>query len=243
MGKILYWVGCMASYRVKEIAKSTVKILKHAQISFETLGSNETCCGSVLIRYGMLEEAEKLAKQTITTIKNKNINTVVTSCAGCYRTFAKDYYEYLDIKPPFTVLHTSQLLADIINNGKISVPDLAPLTVTYHDPCHLGRHMGIFEEPRQVIKAFNTKIIEMKNSYMNSNCCGAGGGLMSTYRELTAAIAEDRLREALETKTRYLITTCPFCVYNMRKTAETLNIPIQVMDLTEFIIKRIEGKL
>jgi len=243
MEKILYWVGCMASYRVKEIAKNTTKILKHTQVRFGMLGNDEGCCGSVLIRIGMLDEARKLAKQIVTTLKKKNINTIITSCAGCYRTFAKDYHELLDIETPFTVFHISQFLANLTSNGKLSIPNLPPLSVTYHDPCHLGRHMEIFNEPRQVIEAFNAKIVEMKNSLMNSNCCGAGGGLMSTYRELATAIAEDRLNEALETGTKYLVTTCPFCVYNLRKTAENLNIPIQVMDLTEFIIKRIEGKL
>ena len=233
----------MASYRVKEVAKSTVKILKYAQVNFEMLGNNEKCCGSVLIRYGMLDEAKKLAKQIITILKKKNVDTIVTSCAGCYRTFAKDYYELLDVRIPFTVFHISQFLANLINNGKLSIPNLSPLSATYHDPCHLGRHMEIFDEPRQIITAFNTKIVEMKNSRMNSNCCGAGGGLMSTYRELATAIAEDRLNEALETGVKYLITTCPFCVYNMRKTVENLDIPMQVMDLTEFIIKRIEGRL
>jgi len=243
MKNILYWIGCMASYRVKEVAKSTVKILKYAQVNFEMLGNNEKCCGSVLIRYGMLDEAKKLAKQIITILKKKNVDTIVTSCAGCYRTFAKDYYELLDVRIPFTVFHISQFLANLINNGKLSIPNLSPLSATYHDPCHLGRHMEIFDEPRQIITAFNTKIVEMKNSRMNSNCCGAGGGLMSTYRELATAIAEDRLNEALETGVKYLITTCPFCVYNMRKTVENLDIPMQVMDLTEFIIKRIEGRL
>lgn len=241
MKKILYWVGCMASYRVKGIAKNTIKIFRYAQVDFKTLGNNETCCGSVLIRYGMFENARKLAEENVSMLKNKN--TIVTSCAGCYRTFAKDYYEYLNVNPPFSVLHISQFLTRLIESGKISVPNLAPISVTYHDPCHLGRHMGVFKEPRQVIQGFNAKIVEMKNSYADSNCCGAGGGLMSTYRELAMAIAEDRLNEALETKTKHLITTCPFCVYNLRKTAKTINMPIQVMDLTEFIIKRIEGKI
>lgn len=240
---ILYWVGCMVSYRVKEVAKNAIKILKYAKIGFETLGNDEKCCGSVLIRYGMLNEAKKLAKRVITIIGKKNVNIIVTSCAGCYRTFVKDYHEFLNVKMPFTVLHISQFLADAINDGKMPIPNLPSLSVTYHDPCHLGRHMGIFDEPRQVIIAFNARIVEMENSRMNSNCCGAGGGLISTYRELATAIAEDRLLEALETKTRILITACPFCVYNLRKAAEELNMSMQIMDLTEFVVKRIEGKI
>jgi len=243
MQNILYWAGCMASYRVKGIAKSTIKILKYAKINFEMLGNDEKCCGSILIRYGIIDEAKKLAKQNIDVFNKKKISFIITSCAGCYRTFAKDYLEFLGIEMPFIVLHTSQFLSNIIKNRKISIPDLLSLSVTYHDPCHLARHMGIFDEPRQVITAFNSKIIEMKNSHMDSNCCGAGGGLMSTYRELAEAIAEDRLYEASETKTKILITTCPFCVYNLRKTAEKLKLPIKVMDLTEFVVKRLEGEI
>lgn len=146
----------------------------------------------------------------------------MTSCAGCYKTL-KDDYEGLD------VIHISQLLAELINDGKLNFTK-KDLNVTYHDSCHLGRHAEVFDEPRNVIKSV-ANLVEMENIRENSLCCGAGGGVKSAYPEIAGEMASARIEQALETDCETLITACPFCKLNLE------NDNLEVLDLTEFLLK------
>jgi len=154
--EVLYFTGCTSSYRQKNIAKATVNALNKAGVSFDVLREEEWCCGSPLLRTGQREKAIEVARHNVEAIKKRGIKTVVTSCAGCYRTLKVDYPILLGKRSvKFDVIHTSQLFVSMLDEKKVSLENMG-LDVTYHDPCHLGRHMevydkAVYEEPRDVL--------------------------------------------------------------------------------------------
>ena len=215
---MLYFRGCTAREKQTGISQATERLLKEAGVDYRTL-DDEKCCGSVLLRTGFLKEAEEQIRRNTEVLKGEKI---ITSCAGCYKTL-KDDYEGLD------VIHISQLLDKLIKEGKIKISK-KDFDVTYHDSCHLGRHGGVFDEPREVIKSV-ANLIEMENNRESSLCCGAGGGVKSAYPEIANQMAELRINQAKQTGCSTLVTPCPFCKLNLE------NDDMEVLDLTEFLVK------
>ncbi len=215
---MLYFRGCTARERETGISDATETILNRAGIDYHIL-DDEKCCGSVLLRTGFEAEAQEQIRKNSQVLKGEKI---LTSCAGCYKTL-KDDYDGLD------VIHISQLLDDLIKDGKLNFSK-RNLDVTYHDSCHLGRHSNVFDQPRDVIKSL-ANLVEMENIRENSLCCGAGGGVKSAYPEIASQMAESRITQAKDTGCEILITPCPFCKLNLE------NDDLEVLDLTEFLIK------
>lgn len=215
---MLYFRGCTAREKQTGISQATERLLKEAGVDYRIL-DDEKCCGSVLLRTGFLKEAEEQIRRNTDVLKGEKI---ITSCAGCYKTL-KDDYEGLD------VIHISQLLDKLIKEGKLKIPK-KDFDVTYHDSCHLGRHGGVFDEPREVIKSV-ANLIEMENNRESSLCCGAGGGVKSAYPEIANQMAELRINQAKQTGCSTLVTPCPFCKLNLE------NDDMEVLDLTEFLVK------
>lgn len=215
---MLYFRGCTAREKQTGIAEASEKLLKSAGVDFHTL-DDEKCCGSVLLRTGFIDEAQKQIKKNTEILKREKI---ITSCAGCYKTLKEDY-DGLD------VIHISQLLYELIKEGKLNLSK-KDLNVTYHDSCHLGRHCNVFDEPREVIRSVG-QITEMENIRENSLCCGAGGGVKSAYPEIANQMASLRIAQAKKTGCKTLVTPCPFCRLNLE------NDDIEVLDLTEFLVK------
>jgi Fe-S oxidoreductase len=215
---MLYFRGCTAREKQTGIQDATEKLLNIAGIDYHIL-DDEKCCGSVLLRTGFVDEALAQMEKNAQILKGEKI---LTSCAGCYKTLKEDY-DGLD------VIHISQLLDELINQGKL-VFSKRDFDVTYHDSCHLGRHMEVFDEPRRVIESA-ANLIEMENSREDSLCCGAGGGVKSAYPEIAGEIAKSRLMQARDTKCEVLVTPCPFCKLNLE------NDDLEVLDLTEFLLK------
>ncbi|MHA1771557.1 MAG: (Fe-S)-binding protein [Candidatus Thorarchaeota archaeon] len=237
---ILYFVGCMATYRLPNIAEATIKILKHADVDFTVLGEDEWCCGSVALRTGHVEEARRLAAHNVEAISATGAERVVTACAGCYRTLSVDYPKILSREIPFEVVHFPVLLKELIEQGRIKFPDEQPICVTYHDPCHIGRHMGIYEEPREALQYIpGVELREMFTNRENATCCGAGGGVRSTHRDLARGAADARISEAKETGASVLTTACPFCTFNLRESVERTESEIEMLDFPEFVAKRL----
>ena len=222
----------MSRLRVKNIADSTEKLLSKMGLEFETLGDSEGCCGSVLKRTGQAEAAVTVAEATVKRIKAKGFREVVTSCPGCYRTMANEYKAYFG-KVPFRVEHISQFL---YRRAKTLKGHLKPmhLRVAYHDPCHLGRHMGVYEEPRALIRLVpGVELMEFKQNRDKSVCCGSGGGVRSILPELSFEVSKTVLAEMPEVN--LLVTSCPFCNYNLREVGRDAK--IKILDLPEFILK------
>ena len=222
--KVGYFAGCTATYRSKETARATMSILDKLGVDYTTL--DETCCGSVMQRVGWpQEDVTKLMQKNVEAIKAMGVETLVLSCAGCYRMFKIEYPKYVDV--PFEVLHITEYLARMDLK-------LKPMSgvVTYHDPCHLGRHCGVYEPPREVIaKIPGIEFKEMDFNRKTSHCCGGGGGVRSAYPEESMDIASTRLDEA--SFADVIITTCPFCVNNLD--AAKGDRKVQVRDLVEII--------
>ena len=215
---MLYFRGCTAREKLPDIQDATEKLLKLANVDYHIL-DDEKCCGSVLLRTGFLKEAQEQIKKNTEILKGE---TIITSCAGCYKTLTEDY-DGLD------VIHISQLLNQLIKENKIKLSK-NDFDVTYHDSCHLGRHCDVFDEPREVIESV-ANLVEMKNIRENSLCCGAGGGVKSAYPEIADQMAKSRIAQAKETGCETLVTPCPFCKLNLE------NDDLEVLDLTEFLIK------
>ncbi len=215
---MLYFRGCTAREKQTSIQEATEKLLKLADVDYHVL-DDEKCCGSVLLRTGFLKEAQEQIEKNTEILKGE---TIITSCAGCYKTL-KDDYDGLD------VIHISQLLDKLIKEGKLNLSK-NDFNVTYHDSCHLGRHCDVFDEPRDVIKAA-ANLVEMESIRENSLCCGAGGGVKSAYPEIASQMAKSRIEQAKETGCETLVTPCPFCKLNLE------NDDLEVLDLTEFLVK------
>lgn len=228
---MLYFRGCTAREKIPQIEEATKYILDKAGIQYKTL-ENEGCCGSVLLRTGFKEDAKKQMKENIKKLKPYKNETIITSCSGCYKTLKDDYKEILNEE--LKIIHISQLLNQLIKENKIQL-NKENIKVTYHDPCHLCRHAGESEAPREVIKNIAT-LKEMEHNRMNALCCGSGGGVKSAYGEIANTIAKRRIQEAKDTKTDMLVTACPFCKLNLETNGD-----IKVLDLSEFIYNNITG--
>jgi heterodisulfide reductase subunit D len=210
--EVVYFVGCTPSYRQTNLARATVSILNKIGVDY-TIMSDEWCCGSPLIRTGQTSLAKSLAEHNLKVIEKTGANTVITSCAGCYRTLKNDYPKFATYD--FSVLHIVEFLDDLISDKKIEFIREYKKKVTYHDPCHLGRHCGVYEPPRHVLKAIpGLKLIEMKANRDNAFCCGAGAGVKSAVKDLAMNTVLRRLEMVEQTGAEVLASACPFCNRN-----------------------------
>ena len=235
---LVYFAGCMATYRLPTIAEATIKVLKHSGIEFRMLGKEEWCCGSVTFRTGYVEDGKEMARHNVDALKAAGATRVVTACAGCFRTLSTDYPEILGDGLPFEVVHFPTFLKELIEDGRLEFSEGEKVSVTYHDPCHIGRHMGIYEDPREVLEALpNAELVEMHKSENTASCCGAGGGVRSTNRNLARGAADTRIKEAEETGASILTTACPFCTFNLREGVERNGSEIEMLDFPEFVSK------
>ena len=227
---LLYFRGCTAREKLTSISKATERILKAAKINYETL-EDEQCCGSVLLRTGFVDDA---IEQMNGNLKDFEGKTIVTSCSGCYKTLKEDYKKYLGVD--LKVIHISQLLEQLIKENKINLKGNKDLKVTYHDSCHLGRHAGEYEAPRNVIQSISN-LVEMENNKENARCCGSGGGVKSAYGDLSNSIADLRIQEAKETYADLLVSACPFCKLNLSQNSDNL----EILDLSEFVFEHLDS--
>ncbi|MHC1586728.1 MAG: fumarate reductase (CoM/CoB) subunit TfrB [Candidatus Hecatellaceae archaeon] len=243
--EILYFVGCMASWRMQSVARSTATLLKLAGAKFTILGPEERDCASILFRLNDFELARWFAVYLKNKLKEfRNLKMVVTSCAGCFRTFRLDYPEKLGVELGVPVLHSSELFNQYLREGKLQVRDKLPIAATYHDPCHLGRHVGVFEPPREIAKAIGVKFQEMLNDRYRENamCCGAGGGVRSGFREVARDVAAYRIEMDVPKEASMVIHTCPFCYFNFEDAVKTRNYGISNFDLTELLLSSVMGE-
>lgn len=230
--EVIYFVGCVSSFfpMVQKIPQNFVQIMDKAGVDFTILGEGEWCCGFPLIGAGMSKELEKLKAHNIDKINEVGAKSVVFSCPSCYRTW-KELYES-DVE----LLHSSHLLERLIKENKIPLKELN-LTVTYHDPCDLGRNSGVYEPPREVLKMIpGVKLIELKNNREKTVCCGGGGNVEMVDPELSAGIAQKKIDEIQDTGADIIVTSCQQCVRTISTRARKQGIKLKVMDLTEIVM-------
>jgi heterodisulfide reductase subunit D len=239
--RVVYFIGCTSNYRQQRLRDATLSVLQKLGVDFTVV--DERCCGSPLIRTGQIDLLPGLMRYNVDAIAATGAKTVITSCSGCYRTMKKDFVKF-GVDLGVEVLHSSEFINQRLTPVEIKHlqekvgSGAAITTVTYHDPCHLGHHMGVFDAPRELLsKIPGIKLIEMPRNRSSAWCCGAGGGVKIGYPEWAVHVALERVEEARQTGANILASACPFCKTNLSDANDQTGTPIQVMDLIELLDK------
>ncbi len=243
-----FFAGCMASFREQESAYHSWCILKRFLGSdIILLKEKEFCCGSPLFRTGQCSEVYSngnhakfndgysLIRHNIQVLTSLQVKTVITGCAGCYKTITQDWPNIYGQPIPFTVIPFVNYIASIINE-KVWNGYSFPKIVTYHDPCHLGRHCGIYDPPRQVLRDIPGLIFrEMLHNRENAICCGAGGGVRAGFHDQSLQITQLRLKEAVEIGAEMLVTACPFCKHQLRESEIHIKTGLVIVNIEDLL--------
>ncbi|MGD2270544.1 MAG: (Fe-S)-binding protein [Desulfobacterales bacterium] len=239
---LLYFPGCYLSYdpRLKKVASATAHILNLAGVDFGILGPKENCCGESIRKAGDEQLFRRLARENIKTFIDNGVKKILVSSPHCYHTFKNEYPEFM---VDFAVVHISQYVFELIREGRIELTRDYGKKVTYHDPCYLGRHNGIYDEPREVLKKIpGLELNELPESRTDSLCCGGGGGRIWMETPKGERFSDLRLQQAIDVGAEVLVTSCPYCIANFEDSRLTLNVTenIVVKDVTEIIQEVIE---
>jgi glycolate oxidase len=230
----LLYIGCTPAYLRRQIARSTVTALDKLNIDY-TLTSKETCCGHPFLAAGEIDKAKQTAEKTVAEFEKMGVKKIIFDCSGCLKMFQKDYPELLGKKLPFEVKHVSQVLGGHLKQHSASIKKL-PMKVTYHDPCTLGRHLGVYEEPRQVIADIpGVELVEMDRNRKDSYCCGAGCLVKMHDNDLALKTGVERLQEAENSGAEAVVSACPACQTNMLEAARQSGKKLKILDITELV--------
>ncbi|MGO8990877.1 MAG: FAD-binding and (Fe-S)-binding domain-containing protein [bacterium] len=238
--KAAYFAGCTASYVENDIALATVRLLDAAGVDFTYTGQKENCCGIPMLAAGKWDVFEETFRKNLQVMKEAGVDTVVASCPACNMMWRQVYPAWakkLGIEYSITARHYSEVLAEKIKEGKLSFPskrEQKTVLVTWHDSCHIGRASGVYEPPREVIRAIpGFNLVEMQHNREAGHCCGS---VLTLIKDppVAAEIGKTRLDEALETGAEKVIALCPCCEFQFRVTADKKKIPIEVVDLAHF---------
>jgi len=264
--EVIFHAGCRYSYDkdLWGVARGALTLLKMAQVDVGIAGKEESCCGGRVYELGYRGEAMNYAEDVRARVKASGASTMVTACADGYAAF-KYIYPRIGIELGIEVMHVSEYLQRLVQNGQLRITKSVPAQVTYHDPCHLGRmgepflgewkddkllrpmrlkragRNGIYDAPRHLLKSIpGIELSEMERIREYAWCCGSGGGVLEAYPEFASWTATERLKEALSTGADAIVTACPWCERIFRDTATDAGIDIQVYDLTELVLKAVE---
>jgi Fe-S oxidoreductase len=239
--EVLYFPGCYLSYdpRLKKVAVATATILNKAGIDYGILGAKESCCGESIRKTGNEELFKRLARENIKTFIEHGVKKILVSSPHCYHTFKNEYPEFM---VNFEVVHISQYLCELINAGRLEFTKEYGKKVTYHDPCYLGRHNGVVDEPRQVLTQVpGLEWVEMPDSRRDSLCCGGGGGRIWMETIKGERFSDIRVEQAIAVGAEVLVTACPYCIANFEDSCLALkdNQTLAIKDITEIIAEAI----
>lgn len=235
----LYFADCYVAYdrRLRKIATATAKLLQAAGVDFGILGTKEVCCGESIRKTGDEETFKKLARENISTFVHSGVKKIIVSSPHCYHTFANEYPEFM---AKFEVVHTSQLLMELLRDGKLRLSGSFEGKVAYHDPCYLGRHNGIYDEPRDLLKSVaGLDLVELPDNRADSLCCGMGGGRVWMETHKAERFANIRVDQAVAGGAKVLATACPYCVTNFEDSRLALpdSEVLEVKDITEVLLE------
>ncbi len=235
--EILYFASCYLSYdpRLKNVARATVDLLNRAGVDYGILGSEDSCCGESIRKAGDEEAFRRLAKQNIKTWIDNGVSKILVSSPHCYHTFKNEYPEF---KVNFEVVYMTEFLLDLVEQGRLELKGEYPKQVTYHDPCYLGRHNGIYDAPRALLrKVPGLELREMADSREDSLCCGGGGARIWMETPKEERFSDIRLEQAMAVDAEVLATSCPYCITmfeESRLSAADRGAPV-IKDITEIL--------
>jgi Fe-S oxidoreductase len=234
---ILYFPCCYTTFdpRLKKVAQATARILNKAGVDYGILGSKESCCGESIRKTGNEDLFKKLAKENIKNFIDSGVTKILVSSPHCYHTFKNEYPQF---KVNFEVVHISQYLSELINTGKLEIKKDYEKKIAYHDPCYLGRHNGIFDEPREVLaKTPGIELVELPETKLDSTCCGMGGGRIWMETEKEERFSNIRVEQAIGVGAKELVTSCPYCITALEDSRLVLNQAdnIEIKDITEIL--------
>jgi Fe-S oxidoreductase len=227
-------MGCTPSVKVPNIVGNSAEILNVLDYDYKVL-ANEPCCGEPLICLGLFNESREIANNVVERIKNADVKEVIAPCSGCYNAFTKLYPEYLDVEfSDVEFLHFSQFL----NRNMKGIQLKEPMKITYHDPCTLGRHAGVYDDPRVVLKSIQgIELVELERNREFASCCGGGGGLPSIKPNMALEIASLKLeKEVIPLEVDALVTSCPMCYMNFKYALIKKKIPLKIYDISEIVL-------
>jgi Fe-S oxidoreductase len=235
--EILYFPGCYLSYdpRLKKVAKATAHILNLAGVDFGILGPKESCCGESIRKTGDETLFRRLARENIKAFIDHGVKKILVSSPHCYHTFKNEYPEF---RVNFEVIHITQYLHELIEAGRLKFTREYGKKVAYHDPCYLGRHNGIYDEPREVLQQVpGLELTEMADSRADSLCCGGGGGRIWMETPKGERFSDLRLGQAVEAGAEVLATSCPYCITHFEESRLTLENgkAVEIKDITEIL--------
>lgn len=231
----IYFPGCLSTYREQEIAQSTVKLLNILGIPFNILGEDEQCCGNPMLMVGNLFLARDLMHHNYELVRGKR---VIASCAGCYRTFIQEYPKLLGEEYTVDAVHIVQLLAEMIDQGKVNFTKEIKQKAVYHDPCELGREMDVYDEPRKILQAIpGLELVEFASTREQTWCCGGGGAVKGLNNDLSIEIAGDKVEQANEVGATMIVSACPSCKTNINDGIKAAGSDLQMKDVMELVIE------
>lgn len=237
--EVAYFIGCVASFfpMVQKIPQNLVQIMDMAEVDFAVLGGEEWCCGFPLIGAGIPGKMEELIAHNLERVKALGAKKVVFTCPSCRQTWKEFYHTDLEL------LHASQLIEKLVEDGAIAFKEMHA-RVTYHDPCDLGRHGGVFEAPRQILRAIpGLEIVELENNRAKSVCCGGGGNVEMADADLSGTVAQKKIEEIEQTGADTVVTSCQQCVRTIKSRARRQRRNIHVLDITDLVLQAMsEGK-
>ncbi|MHA1840039.1 MAG: (Fe-S)-binding protein [Candidatus Ranarchaeia archaeon] len=240
--KTIYFMGCVSTYLRREISSSTMNILEKAGISFNVL-DEEICCGYPLWQEGREKEAKLVIRKNIEQLKKKGAKRLIFSCPSCYRMFKTIIPKLIGADAPFSLVHTVEVFDELLSKGKISVKSKPgrQLKVAYHDPCELGRQLGIYNAPRSILQKINgLQLIEFTRSRQWSFCCGgAGKFMMPNIKDFNEQISMKRLKELENERIDLVVSACPSCKSNLILGSEKLGSSIPVKDISELLYENL----
>ena len=235
--EVLYFVGCLgslfpSSYRVPQ---ALVQILEAAGVPYGLMGGEEWCCAYPLLLGGMTDQARELIRHNLNAVRGRGAPRMVMACPSCYYTWKELYPQVMGEEVGVEILHAVELLESLVDEGRLPLGEV-PMRVTYHDPCDLGRKSGIYEAPRQVLRAIpGVELVEMVDNREDALCCGGGSNLETYDPELMRKVAHRRLGQALETGAEAIITACTQCERTLKDAARRERAKVRVMDVTEIV--------
>ena len=231
--EVVYFVGCVASFfpMVQTIPQNLVQILESADVDFTILAGEEWCCGFPLIGAGVPEKMQEVMEHNLERVKAIGSKKVVFSCPSCYQTWREHY------KADLELLHSTQYINGLIEDGSLTLKDVNT-TVTYHDPCDLGRNAGVYDEPRQILKSIpGLTLVELEKNRAQSVCCGGGGNLEIADSTLSDTMAQRKIEEIQQTGAKTVVTSCQQCVRTIKSRVRRQKADLNVLDITELVVQ------